>query len=347
MFSSRLPIQTVIAWVRAMRHGTDIGLVPDRIFHQIARTGTATQRTLAETIAGRLHKGDTLADALKADRHRFPPLLLEMIAVGEQTGRLTETLEELERYFETVRAARTVFRQALVWPAFLYFGGIGVIALMLLILGLIAPAEGKGFDPLGLGLLGPGGAFAFLLAAGMFTTAVVLLFQYVQSHDSLRAKLEGRTLSLPGLGPCFRAFALQRFCLGLHMTTEAGLRADRTLKLSFRATTNDAYIQQADRVAKAARSGRSIHEILEGCGPILFPSEFLATVEVGEVSGQLAEVMAKQALFYREEAARKLKFLAGVSGGLVYLAIGLMIVLVIIRVIMSIAGIYQDALQGV
>lgn len=346
MFTSRLPVRTVLAWVRAMKQGVDVGLAPDRIFRQLSRRGSARQRQLAEAIANRLHHGSTLEDALKADRNRFPTLLMEMVTIGEKTGRLTEVLEELERYFETVRDTRTQFQRALIWPACLYFSGIGVMALMLLILGLIAPAEGKGFDPLGLGLLGPSGAFAFLLAAGLFTTTVIVAALYVQGNDALRAKLEARTLTLPVLGGCFRAFALQRFCLGLHMTAEAGLRADRSLKLAFRTTTNAAYCRHADRVAQEARAGRSIPEILEDCGPILFPREFLETVEIGEISGQLAEVLAKQAAFYREEAARKLKLLANIASGSIYACIGLMIIMVILRIVLSISGIYQDAMQG-
>ncbi|MCZ2340573.1 MAG: type II secretion system F family protein [Bacteroidales bacterium] len=347
MFTSRLPVRTILAWIRALKQGTDIGLALDRIFRQLARTGRTRQRDLAHTLAERLCQGETLTDALKAHRRQFPPLLIEMIAVGEKTGRLTEVLEELERYFEAVRDTRTQFQRAMVWPVFLYLSGIGVMTLMLLILGLIAPADGKGFDPLGLGLLGPGGAFAFLLTAGMFTVTVLGAFLYVQGNDALRAQLEARTLTIPGLGSCFQAFALHRFCLGWHMTSEAGMRADRSLKLAFRITTNAAYIQQADRVAQEARSGRAIPEILEGCGPILFPREFLETVEVGEVSGQLTEVMAKQAAFYREESTRKLKTLAQIASGAIYTLIGFMVLFVILRIVLSIAGVYQGALQGV
>lgn len=346
MFFTRLPLKSVIAWTRALKHGSDVGLPPDRIFRQIARAGSPSQRRLAETIADRLHNGDSLEDALAADRNRFPPLLVEMVAVGEQTGRLTETFEELEQYFDTVRESRTTFIRALIWPAFMYFSAIGVIAFMLLVLGLIAPANGQGFDPLGLGMLGPGGAFAFLLMATMFTTFVVGAFLYVANNDGIRARIEGAALRVPMFDRCFRAFALQRFCLALHMTAEAGVRADRALKLAFRATTNAAYLNQSDRATKDARSGRSIHEALENCGPVLFPREFLEVVEVGEVTGNLAEVMAKEANVYRDEASRKIKWLAMLAGGLVYLMVGGMIVLIILKIVMSIAGIYEDAMRG-
>ena len=346
MFSSRLPIKTVITWVRALRHGTDIGLPPDKMFRQLARSGSASSRRLAETIAGRLKRGETIEAALAADRDRFPMLLVEMVAVGEQTGRLTEAFEELEQYFETVRDARTVFSRALVWPGFMYVSGILVVAVMLLVLGMIAPADGSGFDPLGLGLLGPTGAFAFLLMAGMFTATVVAGFLYVRGNEPLRARFEAAALNVPGLDGCFRAFALQRFCLATQMTSEAGLRADRALRLAFRATANAAYLGQADRVSREARSGGTVHEALEGCGPRLFPAEFLQAVEVGEVTGRLTEVMAKQSKAYRDEAARKLKFLAGIVGGMVYVMIGMAIIFVIIRIVMSIAGVYDDAMQG-
>ena len=141
-------------------------------------------------------------------------------------------------------------------------------------------------------------------------------------------------LGVPGLGGCFRAFALQRFSLALYMTQEAGLRIDRALQLSFRATANDAYWRQADSVVKKARSGTEIATLLAGCGSRLFPDEFVDAVQVGEVTGQLAEVMQKQAKIYREEAGRKLKVLTMIAGGAVYAAVGLMIIIMIFRIAM-------------
>src|SRR5690348_16154747 len=140
LFSSRVPVPALMQWCRAMKHGLDVGLTPVRIFRQQAKTGPSQLRALAAALADRLEEGDSFQDALKPDAHRFPLLFVELIAVGEQTGRLTETFGELEDYFQTVVSSRKQLHAALVWPGIMYVSAILVIAILLLVLGLIAPS---------------------------------------------------------------------------------------------------------------------------------------------------------------------------------------------------------------
>src|SRR5262245_8719517 len=120
LFSSRVPLPALMQWCRALRHGIDVGLSPVRIFRQQAKSGPTPLRPLAATLADRLEDGESLQDALKPEAYRFPLLFVELIAVGEQTGRLTETFEELEDYFETVLSSRKQLAAALVWPGIMY-----------------------------------------------------------------------------------------------------------------------------------------------------------------------------------------------------------------------------------
>ena len=346
MFSSRIPLTALIAWVRALKHGTDAGLSPVRIFRQQAESGPPGSRALASTIAERLAEGDSLEDALAPESRRFPQVVLELIAVGEQTGRLSETFHELENYLDMVRDSRTRFYRAMIWPGMMYFGAIGVIAMMLLVLGLIAPASGQAFDPLGLGLLGPSGSVVFLIVASMVTATILLIAMSLRDNESLRARCEGMALTLPVLGDCVRSFALQRFSLAMMMATEAGMRADAALALAFRAATNEAFTRHLPHAVKEAQAGQDITTILENCGPTLFPADFRDAVEVGELTGQLPEVFAKQSEQFREAALRKLALLSLIASGSVYVLIAGMIILVIIRIFLSIANIYQDAMRG-
>lgn len=343
---SRVSLSDLIAWCRSLHHGLDVGFSPAKVFSKQAKSGPAKSRALAGEIAARLGKGSSLEDAMGPHRHRFPTLFVELVTVGEQSGRLTETFGELERHFGMLQTARKQFLQALIWPAVSYFGAIGVVAFMLLILGMLAPAGSKPFDPLGLGLVGPVGAAVWLGFAGIFTAFLMGGFLFVRENEGLRAKLEANTLGVPGLGGCFRAFALHRFATAVEMTGEAGISADRSIALALRSTANEAYARHADLSAARLRKGDEISEVLSELPKGLFPEDFLDTVHVGEMTGKLPEVMEKQAGHLREEAARKMKTLAGIASGVVYAGVGLMIVILILRIAMSIGGVYDDALKG-
>lgn len=325
------PVNALIAWCRALRHGLDIGLSPVKVFRQQAKSGPTALRPAADRIADRLETGDSLQDAFKPEASRFPTLFVEMIAVGEQSGRLPDVFAELEDYFETVRTTRKEFVRMLIWPAIQYFGAILVVTVMLFVLGML----GSNLDPLGLGLTGTWGAFVFLVVMLLFTSAVLGTAFAVFNSRELRAKAEAFGLAIPGLGGCFRAFALNRFCLAYHMTIESGMRADRCLRMSLRATANQAYAREADPAAKAIRAGEDVQTTLGGYGERLFPSEFVNAIVIGEDTGRMAEVMRKQAEYYRDEAKRKLKLLSfAVSGG-VYLMVGILLVVMIFKIFMT------------
>ncbi|MGL4419413.1 MAG: type II secretion system F family protein, partial [Gemmataceae bacterium] len=167
----------------------------------------------------------------------------------------------------------------------------------------------------------------------VFSGAVVGSLYWVSQNRMLRAKAEALALSIPGIGGCFQAFALQRFSLTLFMAIEAGLRADRALKLSLRATSNQRYMLLANSAKLSARKGSDITSILGMGGDRLFPQEFLSQVQVGEESGRLAEVMRQQAKYYAEESKRKFRFLARLLAGLTYAMVGILIIVMIFKII--------------
>ncbi len=343
LFGTTASLDALIVWCRALKHGLDVGLSPVKIFSQQSKSGPSELRPAARRIADRLEGGSSLEAALKLESSKFPPMFLEMVSVGEHAGRLTDVFVELEDYFEGVKAARRAFRTALIWPLIQYFGAIIVLFLMLFVMGLF----GIGMDPLGLGLTGTSGAFAFLFGALLFTATVYVVVQFIANSPEVRAKVESLGLSIPGLAGCFRALALWRFSSAFYMAAEAGMRADRCLRFSLRASTNKAYAREADWAAKTARKGEDIPGILGALGTRLFPDEFMGSLQVGEDTGRLAEVMKKQSEHYRDEARRKMRTLALVAGGLVYLAIGILLIVIIFKIAFtSVVAPYQDAMNA-
>ena len=346
LFSDRLPLTTLLHWSRSLKHGLDIGLSAEKILRQQAKSSSGRAQTVALAMAEKLHTGSSLDDVVQEQRTAFPPLFVELVTIGEKTGRLTEVFIELEDFFTARLSAQKMLRVALIWPAMMYITAVLIVALMLLVLGMIAPSGQSAFDPLGLGLTGPSGAFTFLAIVGTFTAGVILAFLWMQGNEAIRSKAEAKALVVPGLAKCFRSFALYRFAVALHMTTLAGLRANQALQSSLRATSNAAYMRHANEASKRIKKGSEIAPVVERFGETLFPAEFVDSIRVGELTGNLAEVMEKQSHIYREEANRQLKFLTSLFGGGIYLMVGIMFIVVILRIAMSIAGVYDDAMKG-
>lgn len=338
--SSRCPLPALVSWCRTVYHSLSAGLDPVRIFKSLAKSGPRALRNVAGEVAKRLSKGDSLADAFEPHRDCFPPLFLELVAVGEQTGRLEDTFHELGLYYESLLSVQRNFRAQMMYPAIQFVAAVFIIAGLIFILGILA-RSGKAVttDPLGIGLTGTTGAITFLVVMFGLAGGVLLVLKLGANSVKWRERLEGFLLGLPGWGPAFLSFALQRFCVALRMCIEAGLRAEKTIHYCFRATSNSAFTSRTDRALGIVKQGRELTEALLASGAP-FPDEFREAVLVGEETGNLSEVMERLAERYREESERRLRSAAQYTSWAIYGMVALMIIFAIFKI----ASLYLGAI---
>jgi type IV pilus assembly protein PilC len=326
--SSKCPLPALVAWCRTLRYSLSAGLNPVRIFKQQAKSGPRALRGLASELASKLGKGQSLADALEPHSNRFPPLFLELVAVGEKTGRLEDTFQELEEYYQTVLSVQRNFRSQMAYPVIQFFAAIFVITALIYVLGIL----GSKMDPTGFGLTGTRGALLFLGTAMAFVAAVVVVLKVSAENIRFRARMEGMLLWVPAWGPAFLAFAVMRFAVALRMCVEAGLRAEETMHYCFRATANSAFQRGEARAVEVVKRGGEMLQALQASGAP-FPVEFRETLLVGEETGNTSEAMERLAVRMREDAERKLKTAAQFTGYAIYGLVALMIIFFIFRIV--------------
>ena len=333
--SSKTPLAALVAWCRSLRHSLSAGLDPVRVFKQQAKSGPRAMRPLAAELAKKLAGGDSLEDALEPHRNKFPPLFLELVAVGEQTGRLEDTFQELEEYYSAMLSVQRNFRAQMMYPAIQFVAAVFIISGLIFVLGML----GSKMDPTGFGLTGTVGALTFLGCAGALVFAVLLAYKLSADNVRLRARMEGALLWLPGWGPALLTFALLRFAVALRMCMEAGLRAETTMHYSFRATANSAFQSGEARAVAVAKRGGELYEAMKASGAP-FPADFGETVLVGEETGNMSEVMERVANNLREEGERRLKIAAQFTSYAIYGLVALLIIFFIFRI----ASVYLAAL---
>jgi type IV pilus assembly protein PilC len=344
MFSSRLSLANLIELCRVLRHYLASGLTVVDVFRQQAKRGPAAVRPIAGRISDALETGSTLEQALKRESAHFPPLFLSLGSVGERTGMLPEIFGELEKYYLRQQKLRRAFWAQISWPLIQFVLATVVLALLILVMGMLASTglDGKPFDPLGLGLLGPSGAIIFLSVIYGSLAGVYFAYFAVAKMLGGRAKVDRMLLNVPALGPCLRALALARFCMALRLTHESGMSIGKALRLSMRATGNNAYVDAVDVVEDTVASGDDIALALNRTG--LFPDELVRVVEVAEESGTISEVMKHQGDEYHEEAGRRMAVLTAVAGYGIWAMIGLFIIIAIFRIYMTYLGMIDSVL---
>jgi type II secretory pathway component PulF len=340
LLSTAVPLSDLTRFCHLARHGLAAGLSAVDVFRRQGESGPASLRPTMAAVADRMSRGEGLEDALKAEGAKLPPLFLTMAAVGEQSGHLPEVFAELGRYFELQWQLRRQFLAAITWPLIEFFAAIGVIALMLLILGMIdAP-----IDPIGLGT-GVRGAATWLLLVFGILAAIWGGTRLLGRSLKGKAVVDRFLLRVPAIGPCLEALALGRFCLALRLTLGAGLPVKTAVKRSLDATGNAAYPARFEEASAALRRGDDLVTILRACS--IFPRDFLDIVANAEEGGRTPEVMEKQAEFYQDESTLRLRVLTVVAGVAVFAVVAILIIVAIFRIyFVAYLGPLNQALKG-
>jgi type IV pilus assembly protein PilC len=342
MFTSKCPLPALVAWCRTLKHSLGAGLSPVKVFKQQAKSGPRPLRAIAADVAEKLSKGSSLEDAFEPYRDRFPPLFVELVAVGETSGRLVDTFDELCMYYETTDRVRRDFRAQMVYPTIQFVAAVVIVSMLIFVQGLLSP---KPMDVTGVGLTGTAGAVVYFVTSLGTMAAIVLLVRAALNSIKWKAKLEGALLIVPAWGAALKAFAIHRFLIAVRMTHEAGLRAEKVLHYSFRATANSVFMRGEPYAVAVVKKGGAIYDALEASGAP-FPDEVRDSILGAEEAGMMTEVCDRLAESYREEGSRQMKAAAQYTGWALYALGALFIIIAIFNIARSVFGQYDAAMKG-
>jgi type II secretory pathway component PulF len=328
----RLRTVDLIELCRSMRFALASGLMLRDVMELLANQATPRVRNAAAGIARELKAGWSLPEALEKQKGLLPPLFVSLAIVGEESGNLPEVLGEVEKYYTLRLKLRREFTEQILGPVLQLVAAIVIVSLLLYVMGVLPRADLRAppLDPLGLGLVGPGGALIFFSVSVGSLVGLVGLFLLLRRLLRRRALVEWALLYVPAVGPCFRAMALARFSVAGRLMLETSLSILKTGRLAFQATDNAAFIAAFPAVEKSLRQGNSITDSLARTR--LFPQRFLSAVGVGEVSGRLPETLRHQAEEYDDESRRRLGWLTRAMSWLVWLGVAALIISCIFRI---------------
>jgi type IV pilus assembly protein PilC len=311
------------------------------------KTGDAACRKRLLAVREEVQQGTDIARALREQGGYFPELMTDMVAVGEETGSLPEVLDGLADHYENVIRLRRLLIAMITWPAIQLVAAILIVALVIFILGVLTPPTPPGekpLDVLGLGLTGTSGAITWLTAS--FGSIFAVLGGYWVIANVFRRKrfLDGLLMTIPVLGNCMRSFAIARFSWAFALTQQTGMPIARSLELSFRATSNGAFMGASPLVCGLVMNGEELGTALDLSR--LFPDEYLSIVNVAETSGTVPEALARLSPQFEDQARRSLAALAISLGWLVWVCVAGLIIFIIFRFVSNYVGIINNLSSG-
>lgn len=290
-------------------------------------------RRVWRAVSTAIIEGVGMADALA--RHRcFDDYSIQLVRVGEQTGRLDEVLREAAQSLESQRKLFNSVIAALIYPTIVIVAAIAVTLYMLV--GVIPKLEvflralGKKLPPITQLLLDIS-AFVQLhgitMLIGFFAAILAFVLLYLWPPGRLR--IDYVALRIPMLGGLFQLAGSVTFSRGLSVLLNSGVTLLEGLSTVQRLLSNKYLAQLVGEARDGVMRGEPLAPSMTkdvGFEPLL-----ISMVAVGEEAGSLDAMLDECADFHEAQLAATLQQLTawlepiitivlGAIVGFVYLA---------------------------
>lgn len=182
---------------------------------------------LAET-----SKGENFSDAIKRT-HAFPSYVEEMIAIGEQTGRLDSVIRELSAYYARQEEIARNVKNAVAFPLILLTVLVLIVVLLLV---KVLPVFNDVFRQIGITMSAPAVALmnlgmvmrnyavVLVFVAVLVIALVAALYKHPRTHGKVLSLLQGKKLK--------KQMSESKFVSAMAMTMSSGMDIDDSLEMS-------------------------------------------------------------------------------------------------------------------
>lgn len=287
-----------------------------------------------------IENGESLAGAMS--KHRcFPQLVLKLVEVGENTGKLEEVLKKSAEMLENKRSLRNQLLTALAYPSIVLIAAIGVTVFMLVSvipkIELFLGSLGRRLPPLTQLLVDISSGvrnYALLVFLGIFFVGVSLFAFYRWPPG--RFWIDRFALKIPILGRILKLSATILFARTMSMMLESGLTLLESLQMISQLHSNQYLIQKLMFAGDYVLQGGSLSE------PIAQSDCYMpmlgSMVAVGETAGNLVETLREVAHFHETQLKLTIRWLGTLIEPLIIVVVGGIVGFVYVAFFVAVMG---------
>ncbi len=302
---------------------------------------TDDERQLLSKIQDTLMQTGSLYESL-AGTDVFPAYLLNMVQIGEQTGKLDEVMESLGTYYEKEASLAQTIKNAVTYPL------IMLTMMLLVILTLITkvmPVFNQVFEQLGTQMTGFSRVILnignvinanFILFIGIFAAIAafaVFLVKSAKGQQLSRAFLErfsnSRELS--------QKISAYRFSNGMALTLSSGLTPEDCLNLTAELTEQASFRSKLEKCRTLVSQGNDLCEVLLENG--IFTGTYARMATIASRTGVLDEVMHKIAAQYEEDIDARISGMIAAIEPTLVIILSVIVGVILLSVMLPLMGI--------
>jgi type IV pilus assembly protein PilC len=287
-----------------------------------------------------LQAGVSISGALAKHPDVFSDFYVNMVKVGEETGKLNQTFLHLAEYLDRQYALTSKTRNALIYPAFVVITFFVVMTLMFTVvipkLSSIILDSGQ-----------PPPFFTSVVIAvsnlfvnyGFFVLIFLVLLGIWIWRLSMTEKgkvyLDSLKLSTPAIGNLYKKLYLSRITDNLNTMLSSGVPIVRSIDITSDVVGSLVYKDLLKEVADGVKSGLSLSTAFEK-HPNQIPGILVQMVQVGEETGSLGNILKTLTDFYAREVDGAVDTLVGLIEPVMIVVLGLGVGILLVSVLMPI-----------
>jgi len=288
-------------------------------------------------IADDLQAGISISGALGKFPDVFSNFYVNMVKVGEETGKLNQTFLYLADYLDRQYSLTSKTRNALIYPAFVVVTFFVVMTLMFVVvipkLSSIILDSGQAVPVFTQIIINISNLFVHY---GLFVLIFLILLGFwvwrLSTTDKGKQYLDSLKLSTPAVGNLYKKLYLSRITDNLNTMLSSGIPIVRAIDITGEVVGSRVYKAILGEVADGVKSGLALsvafskHE--KEISGIL-----IQMVQVGEETGSLGTILKTLTDFYRREVDDAVDTLVGLIEPVMIVVLGLGVGILLVSVL--------------
>ena len=287
-----------------------------------------------------LQAGYSISGALAKHPDVFSDFYINMVKVGEETGKLNEVFDHLANYLNRQYTLTSKTRNALIYPVFVICTFFIVMGLMFVVVipKLSAIILDSGQEPpiytkIVIALSSFFVHYGFLVI--IFLILLGIWLWRLSRTEKGKISLDKMRLSIPVVGNLYRKLYLSRIADNMDTMLTSGIPIVRAIDITAEVVGSRVYKEILKNVADGVKSGLSFSTAFEK-HTLQVPGIMIQMIKVGEETGSLGQILKTLADFYKREVDDAIDTLVGLIEPVMIVILGLGVGILLVSVLMPI-----------
>lgn len=301
------------------------------------------KRAISEVLLS-VEKGNTLADSMRGQSDIFPPMLINMVEAGENSGSLEMAFSRMAVQFEKEAKLKATIRKATIYPIILVVAAIGVVAVMLL---FVIPIFIDMFADLDVEM--PGITMWVMNTSEWMTEhwymilgliiLVIAAYKMIYRTEQGRLAIDRVKMKMPLFGKLTVKTACAQFARTMSTLLSSGISTIDALETVSKIVNNIHYTNALLKAREEVMKGIPLSEPLTASK--IFPPMVCHMTGIGEETGNIEDMLEKLADYYDEEVEMTTQSVLAAMEPLIIVFMAVVVGTLVVAVVSPIGAMYS------